>query len=485
MVTRRRVLAGLGAALVFGFDPVARTWVSSAEAASAFDRVPSLDGVLLTDPASLAPYATDVGSAVHEAPVAVLKPGSVEDIARMMRFCRRRGILVGPRGQGHTTFGQSQVLAGLVVDMGSLKKIHSISATRADIDAGATWRMLVDAAVPLGFTPPVLTGYTKLSIAGTLSMAGVPSTNRSGCQIDHVQELEIVTGEGEIKRCSAYVNSDLFEAALGGMGQFGIITRAIVDMVRAPTNVRNYVLNYTDNATFFKDMRELLKRNEADEVSTLFTPDATGRLVYGLNVAKYFEPATPPNTAHLLRGLSQPPSAATFSDDSFKNYVDRVDTIIEFFESIGLFEGTLHPWCDVWLPDETVEGYLADVVPSLTPEDVGPTGFMLLFPQKRSKLRRRFMTVPDGTEWVYLFDILTAAAAPGPNPAFQAKMLARNRRLFEKARRAGGTRYPIGSVAFDKHDWKQQYGANWPELKQLKQRFDPDRILAPGVGIFT
>jgi cytokinin dehydrogenase len=401
-----------------------------------------------------------------------------------VRFCRRHGISVGGRGQGHTTFGQSQVEAGLVVDMATLNKIHSISATRADIDAGATWRMLVDASVPLGFTPPVLTGYIKLSIAGTLSMAGVPSVNRQGCQIDHVQELEIVTGEGEIKICSPYFNRDLFEAALGGMGQFGIITRAVVDMVRAPSMVRNYVLNYTNNATFFKDMRELLKRNEIEEVSTLFTPDSTGRLVYGLQIAKHFEPSAPPDAAHLLRGLSQPASAAVFTDQSWQAYSERVDTLIDFLQSIGLFDGTLHPWFDVWLPEETVEKYLGDVVPTLTPEDVGPTGFMLLFPLKRSKLTRRFMAVPDSTEWVYLFDILTAAPAPGPDPVFQAKMLARNRMLFEKARRAGGKRYPIGSIPFDKRDWKEQYGANWHEFEQLKKRFDPDNILAPGVGIF-
>jgi cytokinin dehydrogenase len=484
MVSRREVLAGLGAVAVFGFNPVTRTWVSSAQAASAFDHVPALDGVLLTDPASLAPYATDVGSAIHDTPIAVLKPGSVDDIARMVRFCRRYGISVGPRGQGHTTFGQSQVLAGLVVDMGTLNKIHSISATNADVEAGATWHSLLAASVPLGLTPPVLTGYIKLSIAGTLSMAGVPSINRQGCQIDHVQELEIVTGEGEIKLCSPYENSDLFEAALGGMGQFGIITRAVVDMVRAPTSVRNYVLNYTDNATFFKDLRELLKRNEAEEVSTIFTPDATGRLVYGLNIAKYFEPSAPPNDAFLLRGLSQPASAAVATDQAFLDYAERVDVIIDFFQSIGVFDGTLHPWFDVWLPEETVEKYLGDVVPSLTPADVGPTGFMLLFPLKRSKLNRRFMTVPGCTDWVYLFDILTAAPVPGPDPVFQANMLARNRSLFEKARRAGGTRYPIGSIPFDKKDWKLQYGANWPAFKAIKQRFDPDGILAPGVGIF-
>jgi cytokinin dehydrogenase len=484
MVSRRQVLAGLSAVAVFGFNPVSRTWITSAQAASAFDHVPPLDGELLTDPASLVPYATDVGSAIHDTPVAVLKPGSVEDVAKMVRFCRRHGIFVGPRGQGHTTFGQSQVEAGLVVDMGTLNQIHSISATRADIDAGATWRMLVDASVPLGFTPPVLTGYIKLSIAGTLSMAGVSSTNRQGCQIDRVQELEIVTGEGEIKICSPCLNSDLFEAALGGLGQFGIITRAVVDMVKAPTSVRNFVLNYTDNTLFFSDLRTLLARNEVEDISNLWMPDSTGQLVYQLNVAKYFDPSSPPDGNHLLRGLSQPASAAVATDQAYLDYVERVDVIIEFFQSIGLFDGTLHPWFDVWLPEETVEKYVGDVIPTLTPADVGSTGFLLLFPQKRSKLNRRFLAVPDNTEWVYLFDILTAAPSPGPNPAFQSQMLARNRTLFEKARSAGGTRYPIGSIAFDQRDWKLQYGAKWPAFKLLKERFDPDGILAPGVGIF-
>ena len=55
----------------------------------------------------------------------------------------------------------------------------------------------------------------------------------------------------------------------------------------------------------------------------------------------------------------------------------RVDVIIEFFQAIGLFDGVLHPWFDVWLPKESVESYVGEVVPSLTPEDVGPTGFFV------------------------------------------------------------------------------------------------------------
>jgi cytokinin dehydrogenase len=483
MVSRRQVLAGLSAVAVSGFNPVSRTWVSTARAAGTLDHIPPLDGTLLTDPASLAPYATDAGSAIHETPVAVLRPGSTEDVAKMIRYCRRHRIQVAARGQGHTTFGQSQV-AGLVVDMGSLNKIHSIKPTSADIDAGLTWRALVDTSVPMGLTPPVLTGYIKLSIGGTLAVGGVSSTNRQGCQVDRVQELEVVTGEGEIRRCSEHENRDLFEAVLGGLGQCGIVTRAVVDMVPAPLNARTFILNYTDNATFFRDMNEILRRNEVEDVFCLFLPDASGHLVYGLNITKFYGTGAAPDGAHLLRGLSQPASAATVTDQPYLNYVERTDVIIDFFQSIGLFDGVLHPWYDAWLPLETVERYVGDVIPTLAPEDVGPTGFVLLFPQKRSKLTRRFLKVPDHTEWVFLFDILTAAAAPGPDAAFQAKMLARNGKLFDKARRAGGTRYPIGTIAFDRRDWKQQYGSDWDDFRRLKQHFDPDGILTPGPGIF-
>ena len=84
-----------------------------------------------------------------------------------------------------------------------------------------------------------------------------------------------------------------------------------------------------------------------------------------------------------------------------------------------------------------------------------------------------------------MFDILTANAGPGPDPTFADRMLKRNRRLFEKARALGGTRYPIGSVPFSRIDWILHYGARYFEFAAAKHRFDPGGILTPGVNIFT
>jgi cytokinin dehydrogenase len=484
MIGRRQLLAGLGGTTVLGFNPSTRSWVRAANASSPFDHVPRLDGQLLTDTISLAGFGTDVGNIVHRTPVAGLRPGSVEDIRKVVRFCRRHCIKVAARGQGHTTFGQSQVESGLVVEMGTLNQIHSIGPTSADLDAGVQWKDVLLQGVPQGFTPPVLTGFTALSVGGTLSVGGISSTNAQGAQVDRVQELEVVTGEGEIRRCSARHNRDLFEVALAGLGQCGIITRAVVDVVRAKPNARIFLLNYTDNAQFFRDMRTLLNRGEFDDVFNLWFPDGNGGWLYQMNAVKFFDPTARPDNARLLRGLSIDPSNVQISDSAYLDYVLRVDVVIDFYKQIGLWDGVLHPWFDVFLPNRWIEQYVSHVLPTLTPEDVGSTGFLLLLPQKRSKLTRPFFRVPESSDWVFLFDILTASGGPGADPAFAERMLRRNRMLFDKARLFGGTRYPIGTLDFRRADWIAQYGGEWSGLVSAKRRYDPDGILTPGPGIF-
>jgi cytokinin dehydrogenase len=484
MVSRRAVLSGLAAAtFVLGFDPVTRTWISEAHAAT-FDHVPPLDGQLMTDPSSLQPYAEDVGKVVFDTPIAVLLPGSVKDIQKMVRFCRSHGIKIAMRGEGHTTNGYSQVAGGLVIDMRALNKIHSIGRHSADVDAGVKWSTLLEATTPLGLSPPALTGYLNLTLGGVLSVGGVSPTNTCGGVVDNVRELEVVTGEGEIVRCSLNCNRDLFEAVLAGLGQCGIMTRVIVDLVPVPSMARTFLLNYTDNATFFRDFRTLLSRGDFDRLYNINTLTDTGVVVYQLNAIKYFEPASPPRNDKLLRGLSFDAASSTNTDSTYLDHVEVVDGLINFLISIGLFNTVIHPWFDVFLPDSRVESYVGEVLPSLKPEDIGPTGFVLLFALKRAQLKRPLFRVPQGGQYVWLFDILTSSATPGPDPAFVNKMLARNRTLFEKARALGGTRYPIGSLEFSRHDWRIQYGDVYDDFKRAKRRFDPDSILSPGPGIF-
>lgn len=478
-----------GLALVAGFDPIERRWVTKVEAAScpSFADIPRLDGTLLLDAVSREAVARDKGNIAHATPCAVLRPGSVEDIRRMILYCRRYDIKVAARGQGHTMFGQS-LSGGLVIDNQSLSTIHSIGPEGADVDAGVKWKDLIIAAYAQGLTPPVITGYTALSIGGTLSVGGISGRFNSGAQVDHVLELEVVTGEGQIRRCSMSQHRDLFEAVLAGLGQCAIITRVKMNLIPAKAMARLYNIEYVQNAAFFRDLRTLINRGELNECYNLWLPAPSGTgFVYQIQAVAYFDQANPPDNAHLMRGLSVPAASVAFRDMTYLEWELNVDGLIDFFRAVLAWDDLIKPWFDVWLPERHVEQYVGEVMPTLTPRDVGPLGFLLLFPLRRSKFTRPFFRVPDtiGGDWVYLFDILTVSAAPGPDPVFISEMLARNRRLYDKARLLGGTRYPIGAISFSRHDWQVQYGKLWEEFAELKHEFDPGNILTPGPDIFS
>jgi len=187
MVTRRGFLAGLGsAALVFGFDPTTRRWISMAPAAP-FDHLPPLDGSIVTDVTSLAHYAREAGGIIHNTPIAVLIPGSVRDIQKMVKFCRRHGIKVAVRGQDHTTFKQSQGDGALVIDIATVDEIYSVSAANADVGAGLIGKQLVTTAVPLGGRPRGRHAFALRDPRGRQSYRWRPGARRKqavGARID-------------------------------------------------------------------------------------------------------------------------------------------------------------------------------------------------------------------------------------------------------------------------------------------------------------
>ena len=58
--------------------------------------------------------------------------------------------------------------------------------------------------------------------------------------------------------CSKEKKADLFDAVLGGLGQFGVITRARIPLVPAPARARWVRLLYTDAAALTNDQERLI-----------------------------------------------------------------------------------------------------------------------------------------------------------------------------------------------------------------------------------
>jgi monoamine oxidase len=223
---------------------------------------------LLDDPESLAAGSGDFGGIWQLEPRFLLRPRDSAEIAGAVAYARSHGLPVAARGVGHSAGAQSQVEGGVAIDMTALRDIRRIDAVnhRIEVDAGARWQEVMDALLPLGLTPAVVTDWLHLTLGGTVSAGGVGAQSfRRGIQADLVESMKVVTGTGEIVDCSREREAELFDAVRGGLGQFGIITRIEMQLVDAPAAVLLDHLVYDDLERFCADMESLTATDSAVE----------------------------------------------------------------------------------------------------------------------------------------------------------------------------------------------------------------------------
>ena len=475
-VGRRSFLTGAAAAAaaVVAFDPAGLGWVTEADAAPRGGIVvPGLDGELVVDEASRTEAADDYGHIVHRTPVAVLRPASVRDFVTMVRFANKHKLQVAMRGQGHSTFGQAQVRGGVVIDSRSFATIHRIDADRAVVDAGVQWLHLTQATLEKGLAPPVSTDYLGLSVGGTLSVGGVGgASSHFGLQVDNVLGLEVVTGDGQLLRCSPVERPELFRMVLGGLGQFAIIVRAVVKLAPAETTARVYHLFYPDLASYTAAQRTALADRRFDYLEGQLIPTEAG-WQYMVEAVAYYTPPSTPDDAALLAGLN--PTSTEISELPYFAWLNRIYDLVEQLKPLRL----PGPWINVFLPDEATDAYVTDVLADLTPADAG--GVVLLYPVPRELIKKPLVSLPDSPV-VFLLAILRAVSPP--NDADVQRLLGANRELYDKARAVGGTHYPVGAIPLTPADWRAHYGLRYPEVALNKLRFDAQHVLTPGQGIF-
>jgi FAD/FMN-containing dehydrogenase len=486
--SRRAALRGLAVAagaVVIGFDPVGRSW---AVAATSSDTVagdglvglPHLDGTLLTDDASLAADADDFGHIVHRRPVAVLRPGSVRDVVAMIRFCGAHGLKTAPRGQGHGAYGQAQVEGGLVIETAPLAEIGAVGprSRTVTVGAGAKWSDVTKAALAHGLTPPVFTDYLELSVGGTLSVGGLGGqSHHHGAQVDNVTELRVVTGAGELVRCSPTRHRELFHAVLAGLGQCAVIVGATIRLLPAPTTVRHYLLPYDDLNTFLADQRLLVTDGRFGYVEGQVVADANGAFrSYLLEAVSY---DAHPDDARLLAGLHHNPTGVQTADLAYYDFLDRLAPAVAALKAAGLW-AYAHPWLNLLIPGDKAASVAGGILDALTPADLGP-GVVLLYPLLRERLHTPLLRTGDDPV-PYLLAVLRTT--PPDDTATVQRLLAANRTAYEAVRAAGGTQYPVGAIPFDRADWRTHFGSAWPALAAAKRRYDPRGVLVPGQGIF-
>src|SRR6266568_8446971 len=133
-----------------------------------------VSGQVLTDEATRDTVATDFGRLIVRKPQAVVRPASAGDVARVVKYATNHALALSARGCGHSQTGQP-LSEQLTLDLTSLNRILRVDEEGLTItcQGGIQWRTLVQELAPRGLSPPVLTNNLDVTVAGTISTAGL------------------------------------------------------------------------------------------------------------------------------------------------------------------------------------------------------------------------------------------------------------------------------------------------------------------------
>jgi cytokinin dehydrogenase len=441
-------------------------------------------------------YRSDFGRMVDRLPGAVARAASAEEVAEVVRLCRERKIPLVPRGQAHTQSGQATTDGGVLLDTTVMNTIHEIdeAGETATVGCGVLWRDLVTATLEKGMVPRVLTNNLGVQISGTVSMAGLGVASfRYGAQADNVDELQVVTGAGEIVTCSRDHNRDLFDVVRSGLGQFGVITRAKVRLRKCKSVVRKYYLLYDDLGVFMEDAKKVMDPGNPtfSSLESWCTPCLQGirkigegmelgegmqtfaQWFYPTHLTVELDPGEEPDDQAVLAGLS--PYRHTHTEDFTQyEFCNRMDPVFELWRRSGYWD-MAHPWMESILPWETSREFIESVLAQTPPQALGPGGHVLLWPAYTRTSDVPLFMHPGG-DFVMGWGIL-----PAVPERFLQRALAQLDMASELSIYYGGKRYLSGYITFDTAEkWAQHYGDRWPMILEAKRKFDPDGIMAPG-----
>jgi FAD/FMN-containing dehydrogenase len=201
---------------------------------------------VLTDASDVAPFLTDWRGRYQGRALAVVRPGTTEEVAAVVRLCAEERVPIVPQGGntgqcgGATPDGTGNAI---VLSLARLSRIRGIDPDNATLtaEAGVPLVAVQRAAADAGLHFPLsLAAEGSCTIGGNLSTnAGGTAVLRFGNARELVLGIEVVLADGRIwnglrglrKDNTGY---DLKQLFIGAEGTLGIVTAAVLKLFPAP-----------------------------------------------------------------------------------------------------------------------------------------------------------------------------------------------------------------------------------------------------------
>ena len=197
-------------------------------------------------PDELLVYECDAYTLEKNPPNAVVLPRATEQVSQIVKLCAALDVPVIPRGAGTSLSGSLlAVTGGVVIGLSRMNRVLSVDVRnrRALVEAGCVNAWITNAVKSHGLLfAPDPSSQPACTIGGNVAMnSGGPHTLKYGVTTNHVLGFEMVLPDGEIVWLGTTPDGgedvegyDLRGAVIGCEGMFGIITRVLVRLIRAP-----------------------------------------------------------------------------------------------------------------------------------------------------------------------------------------------------------------------------------------------------------
>src|SRR5258705_6906125 len=205
-------------------------------------------------PDDLRVFEYDAGFDRHP-PIAVVVPGTAEEIAACVKAAVRAGVAVVPGGAGTGLSGGAIACGGaLVITTSRLRRVLAIDAVgqTALVEPGVPNLQITTAAREAGlFFAPDPASQRVSTIGGNIGTnAGGPHALKYGSVVDHVLGVEMVLADGTVATFGGPAPDlpgyDCVPLIVGSEGTLGIVTKAWLRLLPLPEDVRTFLAEFPD-----------------------------------------------------------------------------------------------------------------------------------------------------------------------------------------------------------------------------------------------
>lgn len=247
--------------------------------ASALANIVGADN-LLTDPAKVAYFATDVYRA-QIMPGAVARPGTIEELQAVVRAAAAAKLPFTVRGGGASyTDGYNAVDGShLLIDMSRLNRIVEIDEFNGyvTVEAGVTWLQLSDALEGKGLRTPFRGPFSGIAatIGGSMSQNSISHGSGAwGISAESALAFDVVLADGSLLRTGTgalgekpfgrHAGPDLTGLFTGDCGVFGLKARVTLPLLRHKPAHRVLSFAFAEFAQMHESMRRIAMERVED-----------------------------------------------------------------------------------------------------------------------------------------------------------------------------------------------------------------------------